>query len=144
MTTDEPITQARNLLIQILQNHKMVTDSQAKVLTISTTFDDQLATACAAAPYIAVCPIFSLYTPVNNDMAYTAVGYVDFDVNIIALEDVAEVEGLAMAQSLYKLNDTGSTTADGQQAVFIVNTPISTLSNYPYLVYSLIIRVALP
>jgi spore maturation protein SpmA len=144
MTTKKPITEARKAIIQSLSEVEVIRNSGAKVLTISSTFDAQLAEACAVAPFFAVAPIFSLYTPANTNMNQTAVGFVDFEVNVIALEDVAELECLDAVQALYELNDTQTTTESGQLAFVIANTPVAALSNYPYMCYAMTIRMALP
>lgn len=144
MTTKKPITESRKALIASLSNLPVIANSGAKVLTISADFDEKLALACAAAPYFAVAPIFSIYTPANTNMNQTAVGFVDFEVNVIALEDVAELEALEALESLFDLNDTQTSTESGQVAFIIANTPATALSNYPYMAYSITVRMALP
>lgn len=144
MTTKKPITEARKALISSISNLPAIANSSAPVLTISADFDEKLATACATAPFFAIAPIFSLYTPANTNMNQTAVGFVDFEVNVISLEDVAEIEALEAVQALFDLNDTQTTTESGQVAFVIANTPATALSSYPYMSYCLTVRIALP
>jgi len=144
MTTNQPITEAQDVIVTALRNLNCVTQANASVLTIDKDFDKNLALACSQAPGFVICPIFSAYSPVNEAHPETALGFVDFDVNVVSLEEQSELAALNVVQQVYALNRVEYRTDSGQLAIILASSVTTTMSSYPYLIYSMNIRIALP